>query len=55
MLSLSPLLTRLPGTGRAAGTAQAPFGGIKESGYGREGSRHGIDEYLAMKYVSVAL
>ncbi len=36
-------------------TAQAPFGGIKQSGYGREGSRHGIDEYLTMKYVSVAL
>ncbi|MCY0869905.1 MAG: NAD-dependent succinate-semialdehyde dehydrogenase [Firmicutes bacterium] len=33
-------------------TAQAPFGGIKASGYGREGSRHGIDEYLDIKYVS---
>ena len=31
--------------------AAAPFGGIKESGYGREGSRHGIEDYLAMKYV----
>jgi succinate-semialdehyde dehydrogenase/glutarate-semialdehyde dehydrogenase len=31
--------------------AAAPFGGIKESGYGREGSRHGIDDYLALKYV----
>jgi succinate-semialdehyde dehydrogenase/glutarate-semialdehyde dehydrogenase len=30
--------------------AAAPFGGIKESGYGREGSRHGIEDYLAMKY-----
>lgn len=29
----------------------APFGGIKESGVGREGSRHGIDEYLQMKYL----
>lgn len=29
----------------------APFGGIKQSGIGREGSRHGIDEYLEMKYV----
>jgi succinate-semialdehyde dehydrogenase/glutarate-semialdehyde dehydrogenase len=29
----------------------APFGGIKQSGIGREGSRHGIEEYLEMKYV----
>ncbi len=29
----------------------APFGGYKESGLGREGSRHGMDEYLEMKYV----
>jgi succinate-semialdehyde dehydrogenase/glutarate-semialdehyde dehydrogenase len=29
----------------------AMFGGIKQSGLGREGSRHGIDEYLEMKYV----
>ncbi len=29
----------------------APFGGIKESGIGREGSQHGIDEYLEMKYI----
>ena len=28
----------------------APFGGIKESGLGREGSKHGLDEYLEMKY-----
>jgi succinate-semialdehyde dehydrogenase/glutarate-semialdehyde dehydrogenase len=33
--------------------AAAPFGGIKESGYGREGSRHGIEDYLTMKYVSM--
>ena len=32
-------------------TEVAPFGGMKESGVGREGSRHGIDEYLEMKYV----
>ena len=31
--------------------ASAPFGGIKESGYGREGSRHGIEDYLTIKYV----
>ena len=29
----------------------APFGGVKESGVGREGSRHGIDEYLEIKYL----
>ena len=28
----------------------APFGGVKQSGMGREGSRHGIEEYLEMKY-----
>jgi succinate-semialdehyde dehydrogenase/glutarate-semialdehyde dehydrogenase len=32
-------------------TAQAPFGGVKQSGYGREGSRHGLDEYTQHKYV----
>lgn len=32
----------------------APFGGIKQSGVGREGSRHGIDEYLTIKYVNFA-
>jgi succinate-semialdehyde dehydrogenase/glutarate-semialdehyde dehydrogenase len=29
----------------------APFGGVKESGYGREGSVHGLDDYLCLKYV----
>jgi succinate-semialdehyde dehydrogenase/glutarate-semialdehyde dehydrogenase len=29
----------------------APFGGIKESGVGREGSRYGIEEFLNLKYV----
>jgi succinate-semialdehyde dehydrogenase/glutarate-semialdehyde dehydrogenase len=33
--------------------AQAPFGGIKESGYGREGGSQGIEEYLDIKYVSL--
>ncbi len=31
----------------------APFGGVKESGLGREGSRHGIDEYTDIKYLCV--
>ena len=34
--------------------AAAPFGGIKESGYGREGSRHGINDYLSLKYICLA-
>jgi len=32
-------------------TEHVPFGGVKQSGLGREGSQHGIDEYLEMKYV----
>ncbi|MFK2826509.1 NAD-dependent succinate-semialdehyde dehydrogenase [Bacillus sp. B190/17] len=35
--------------------AQAPFGGYKESGLGREGSHFGIDEYLEIKYISLGL
>jgi len=33
----------------------APFGGVKESGLGREGSKYGLDEYLELKYISLAL
>jgi succinate-semialdehyde dehydrogenase/glutarate-semialdehyde dehydrogenase len=32
--------------------AQAPFGGVKQSGLGREGGRQGIEEYLDLRYVS---
>jgi succinate-semialdehyde dehydrogenase/glutarate-semialdehyde dehydrogenase len=32
----------------------APFGGVKQSGFGREGGREGIDEYLSVKYVGIA-
>ncbi len=32
-------------------TAEVPFGGVKESGIGREGSRHGMEEYLEIKYM----
>jgi succinate-semialdehyde dehydrogenase/glutarate-semialdehyde dehydrogenase len=35
--------------------AQAPFGGVKNSGFGREGGREGINEYLETKYVAINL
>jgi succinate-semialdehyde dehydrogenase / glutarate-semialdehyde dehydrogenase len=35
--------------------AAAPFGGVKQSGFGREGGREGIEEYLATKYVAINL
>ena len=46
------LETGLVGVNEGALAAEAaPFGGVKESGYGREGSVHGLDDYLALKYV----
>ena len=36
-------------------TEVAPFGGIKQSGLGREGSHHGIEEFLEMKYVCMSV
>jgi succinate-semialdehyde dehydrogenase/glutarate-semialdehyde dehydrogenase len=33
----------------------APFGGIKQSGLGREGSRHGLDDYMELKYVCLSV
>jgi succinate-semialdehyde dehydrogenase/glutarate-semialdehyde dehydrogenase len=35
--------------------AVAPFGGVKESGLGREGGRQGLDEFLDTKYVCIGL
>ncbi|GAA4343580.1 NAD-dependent succinate-semialdehyde dehydrogenase [Pigmentiphaga soli] len=39
----------------APSTAWAPFGGVKDSGLGREGGHWGLEEYLDLKYVSVGL
>ena len=34
-------------------TAVAPFGGVKSSGLGREGSKYGIEDYLEIKYLAL--
>lgn len=36
-------------------TAEAPFGGVKQSGLGREGSKYGLDDYTELKYVCIGL
>ncbi len=36
-------------------TEVAPFGGVKQSGLGREGSRHGVEDFLEMKYVCMSI
>ncbi|WP_069300131.1 NAD-dependent succinate-semialdehyde dehydrogenase [Neptunicoccus sediminis] len=36
-------------------TELAPFGGVKQSGIGREGSRHGTEDYLEMKYICTSI
>ena len=36
-------------------TEVAPFGGVKQSGLGREGSSHGIDDYMEMKYICTSV
>ncbi len=33
----------------------APFGGVKQSGIGREGSKYGLEEYLEIKYLCFAV
>lgn len=50
------LETGIVGVNEGAIAAEAaPFGGVKESGYGREGSRHGLDDYLHLKYLCQGL
>ena len=36
-------------------TEAAPFGGVKQSGFGREGSKYGLDDYLSMKYICMSV
>jgi succinate-semialdehyde dehydrogenase / glutarate-semialdehyde dehydrogenase len=36
-------------------TEVAPFGGVKQSGLGREGSRHGLDDYMELKYLCMGI
>lgn len=36
-------------------TEVAPFGGIKQSGQGREGSRYGLEDYTEMKYLCLSI
>jgi succinate-semialdehyde dehydrogenase/glutarate-semialdehyde dehydrogenase len=36
-------------------TEVAPFGGVKQSGLGREGSHHGIDDYMELKYICLSV
>jgi succinate-semialdehyde dehydrogenase/glutarate-semialdehyde dehydrogenase len=38
----------------AISTEVAPFGGVKQSGFGREGSKYGLEDYLELKYVCLA-
>ena len=53
LLSTRPLVVLL-NKGLVSNPA-APFGGVKESGFGREGGDEGIDEYLSVKYVAIDL
>ena len=36
-------------------TELAPFGGVKQSGLGREGSHHGMEDYQEMKYICMSV
>ena len=39
----------------APSTAQAPFGGMKESGIGREGGQEGLEAFVETKYISIKI
>ena len=39
----------------APSTAQAPFGGLKSSGWGREGGKYAMDAFTELKYVSIRI
>jgi succinate-semialdehyde dehydrogenase len=39
----------------AISTIEAPFGGVKQSGFGSEGSKYGIDEYMHKKYICMGI
>lgn len=52
----SALETGIVGINEGAISAEAaPFGGVKESGYGREGSVHGLEDYMYIKYICQGL
>jgi succinate-semialdehyde dehydrogenase/glutarate-semialdehyde dehydrogenase len=38
----------------ALANEMAPFGGVKQSGLGREGSKYGIEGFLELKYINIA-
>ena len=37
----------------AVSSAVVPFGGVKQSGFGREGSKYGMDDYVYLKYICI--
>ena len=52
----SSLETGMVGLNRGViSSADAPFGGVKHSGFGREGGAEGIEEYVDTKYISMPL
>ena len=51
MLAYVDLQAQVGANTSAISTVEAPFGGVKESGLGREGSHYGLDEYLNVKYI----